>query len=79
MGPSDQGRSYRGDELGINCFREAIERIRRRLHDVRFVPKADKVRRNKKVAYSITSSARNNKDVATSTPMVFVVFKFTMV
>jgi len=47
--------------------------------DVRFVPKADKVRRNKKVAYSITSSARNNKDVATSTPMVFVVFKFTMV
>jgi hypothetical protein len=48
--------------------------IAERDYDVRYVPNADVY-----AIYSITSSARSNNDVATSTPMVFAVLKFTMV
>jgi hypothetical protein len=48
--------------------------IAERDYDIRYVPNAEVY-----AIYSITSSARSNNDVATSTPMVFAVLKFTMV
>ncbi len=59
MGPSDQGRSYRGGELGINCFREANLALDFRvgskpdmtlsIRDVRFTPKTDMVQSDRDV------------------------------